>query len=1367
MEQTGIAGRLARSFIQSKLTPLIIVGSILLGAGAVLLLPREEEPQIIVPMIDVMVQMPGSSSKEVEERITKPMEKLLWEIPGVEYIYSTSSPGVSMAIVRFKIGEPEEDAIVRLNQKLYANLDLIPPGASSPLVKPRSIDDVPVIALTLSSLRYDHFTLRRIAAQITDQIKQVDDVSEVSIIGGQRRQVRVLLDDARMSSRNVAAATIVPMIQQANRQLTSGTFSAENHEAIVETGSFLTSSEDVGNVVIGVFNERPVFLRDVSTITDGPEQAGNYVLFGRGTGELQDETDSTDAGAIQPAVTIAVSKRKGTNAITVADHVIEKIDAQKGTFIPSDVTVTTTRNYGETAAEKSNELLLHMMIAIASVSALILLALGLREAGIVAIAIPVTLALTLTVFYLYGYTLNRITLFALIFSIGILVDDAIVVVENITRHYALPENRGKPIIDIAIHAVDEVGNPTILATFAVIAAILPMAFVSGLMGPYMRPIPIGASAAMIFSMLVAFVITPWASLRLLKSNATHEHGEEGVTTRLYRRVMTHIIKEPRYRYSFLAGVVILLLSSMSLVAFKLVKVKMLPFDNKSEFQVIIDMPEGSTLEQTAAVTRELGFYVSTVPEVVNYQMYVGTAAPYNFNGLVRHYFLRRGSNVADIQVNLLSKDDRDAQSHDIAKRVRPDLQRIAQRYGARIKVAEVPPGPPVLQTLVAEIYGPSYERQIEIADGVKDILDRTEGVVDVDWYVEDIQPKYSLEVDTEKAALNGIAAEQIAQTLRVALDGMDVGLVHMPNEKEDVVINLRLPRDERTSVADLQQIKVIGNRGNLVPVSELVNVKETRQDRSIYHKNLKPVVYVTADVAGVIESPVYAVLGLNDAIDAMKLSEGYSLERYVATQPFLTDKYSMKWDGEWHITYEVFRDLGLAFAVVMVLIYILVVGWFQSFKTPLTIMAAIPFSLVGILPAHALMGAFFTATSMIGFIAGAGIVVRNSIILVDFVELRIRSGMSLADAVVDAGAVRFRPMMLTAAAVIVGSSVMLFDPIFQGLAISLMAGEVASLLLSRMAVPVLFYISEKKAHSKETSHAKPNTILCAVDFSPLSAVALKYSELIARATGNQLTALHAFAGEPPPYFTESQIPELIAEEEMAEGAAEHALAKWVADNIRSDMPIKLLVSNTIPASAIIEESEASNAWLVAVGSQGRTGLQKLRFGSVAENVLTAINTPMLIAGKSVQTDSPESISTILVPTDLSAQSEAAVRFAVALADAANAKLLTIHVIPNDEADVDEERLRSRCEELMPTDIDITCPVVHIVKRGEVVAAITNEAIEKSVDLIVIGAEHHVFGDEAFGEKVRSIISSAHRPVVVVPASFSDQPLNSATAGEVI
>ncbi|HEU5361409.1 MAG TPA: efflux RND transporter permease subunit [Candidatus Deferrimicrobiaceae bacterium] len=1061
----GIAGKIASAFIDSRLTPLIVLASILLGVGAVLLLPREEEPQIIVPMIDVFVQMPGASAKEVEERVTKPMEKLLWEIPGVEYIYSTSSPGRSMAIVRFRVGEDEEKSIVRLNQKMFANFDLIPPGASPPLVKPRSIDDVPILALTLSSDRYDHYALRRVAAELHDQIKTIPDVSEVRIIGGRRRQVQVFLDPGRMASRGVAPETVVSMLASANRQLQSGSFSSGNREFLVETGGFLRTAEDVGRVVVGTAAGRPVYLRDAARIADGPEEPADYVLFGLGPAA------KGKPGGPAPAVTLSVAKRKGTNAIEIADKVIAKVNGIQGRTIPDGVRLTVTRNYGETAAEKSNELLLHMMIAILSVSVLIWFTLGFRESGIVATAIPVTLALTLAVFYLTGYTLNRVTLFALIFSIGILVDDAIVVVENIVRHYRLPENRGRPIAEIAVEAVDEVGNPTILATFTVIAAILPMAFVRGLMGPYMRPIPVGATAAMLFSLLVAFIVTPWASVRLLKREAGGEHGEEGWTTRLYRRSMDRLLHRPAWRYGFLLLVVGLLLGAVSLFAVKWVKVKMLPFDNKSEFQVVIDMPEGTTLEKTAAVTREIGSALSTVPEVENYQMYVGTSSPYNFNGLVRHYFLRQGPHEADIQVNLAGKGSRKAQSHDIAKRVRPVIRAVAERHGANVKVAEVPPGPPVLQTLVAEIYGPDYRGQIEVARQVREILEKTDGVVDVDWYAEDDQPKYRFAVDREKAALNGVSADQVAATLRLAVQGEEVGLLHQPREQEDVPILLRLPPAERSRVEVLRQIKVIGRQGNLVPLGEVARVEEETSEKSIFHKNLMPVVYVTADVAGKVESPVYAILGINKQLDELTMPGGYRLERYVASQPFTDERFSMKWDGEWHITYEVFRDLGLAFAAVLVLIYILVVGWFQSFRIPVTIMAAIPFSLVGIVPAHGLMGAFFTATSMIGFIAGAGIVVRNSIILVDFAELRLAQGMPLDQAVIEAGAVRFRPMLLTAAAVIVGASVILFDPIFQGLAISLMAGEVASLLLSRMTVPILYFVSESRKHPRESGAA--------------------------------------------------------------------------------------------------------------------------------------------------------------------------------------------------------------------------------------------------------------------------------------------------------
>jgi len=1072
-EKLGPAGKIAHFFINSKLTPLIIIASILLGIAAVIALPREEEPQIIVPMIDIFVQMPGAGAKEVEQRVTKPMEKLLWEIPGVEYVYSTSGPGMSMAIVRFYVGQNEEEACVRLQSKLMANMDRIPPNVTPPLIKARYIDDVPILALTFWGENMDHYTLRRVAAEVEDIVKREPNVSITQLIGGERRQVRVHLDPTRLAAFGLDAERVAGMLLAANQESAAGSFPSPAGQILIHTGGFLKDADEVGRVVLNTHQGRPVYLRDVAVIADGPQEPDQYVFFGTGpaAGEKKIDAGFLNRGVV-PAVTLTVAKRKGTNAITVAHKVLARMEDARGTVLPDNVQVTITRHYGETAKEKSDELLFHMMIAVVSVTILIWFTLGFRESGVVAFAIPVTLALTLAVFYLYGYTLNRITLFALIFSIGILVDDAIVVVENVVRHYHLEENRGRPRLRVAIEAVDEVGNPTILATLTVIAAILPMAFVGGLMGPYMRPIPVGASAAMVFSLIVAFIVTPWASLRLIRHEEKespaggHEHHSEDWATRLYRRVMEPLIHRPFWRWSFLLAVVAMLLAACALVAMGLVKVKMLPFDNKSEFQVILDMPEQATLETTAAAALEMGEYLKTVNEVVDYEIHVGTSGPFNFNGLVRHYYLRRGPHLADIQVNLAGKGQRRDQSHDIAKRVRPPLKSIADRYGARIKVAEVPPGPPVLSTLVAEIYGPDYDRQRELARKIMDIFEETAGVVDVDWYMEEEQPRFLLEVDAEKAALNGISVAQVASALTLNLSGRQVGLLHQPLEKEDVPIILRPTLASRAGIDRLKAIKLSSPAGSLVPLSELVTVQETDIDRSIYHKNLMPVVYVIGDVAGEKESPVYAILEMYKKIDALTLPEGYGIVQHTANVPDSDRKFSMKWDGEWHITYEVFRDLGIAFGVVLVLIFVLVVGWFQSFSTPFVIMVAIPFSLIGILPAHWLMNAFFTATSMIGFIAGAGIVVRNSIILVDFIELRVAQGMPLDLAVIDAGAVRFRPMMLTAAAVVVGASVILFDPIFQGLAISLMAGEVASLLFSRMTVPILYFLDKRW----ETTH---------------------------------------------------------------------------------------------------------------------------------------------------------------------------------------------------------------------------------------------------------------------------------------------------------
>jgi multidrug efflux pump subunit AcrB len=1058
----GIAGRLAHSFLNSKLTPLFIAASLALGIFSVVIIPREEEPQILVPMLDIATAMPGASPAEVEQRVTLPIEELVHQISGVEYVYSTSMPGQSLVIVRFLVGTPQEDALIKVYSKLYSNFDRMPPGVSQPIIKARSIDDVPILSLTLWGEHYNGYQLRAIADELQHSIQQVNDVSETAIIGGLPRTMRVVLSTTKLNAYGLSPMAIVGHLQAANASVQAGSFAENNSEIRVDAGNIFTRREDLEAVVVTVDHGRPVYLRDVAEqIIDGPADPSDYVLFG---------TSNASASAHQApkqysAVTITVAKRKGTNATDISNAVMKRVHGMQGVTIPTDVTITTTRNYGETAKAKSDELLEHLLLATLSVTLLVALFLGWRESGVVLLAIPVTLALTMSVFYLLGYTINRVTLIALIFSIGILVDDAIVVVENMVRHFRLPDNHGRPMSEVAVEAVAEVGNPTILATFAVIAAVLPMAFVRGLMGPYMRPIPVGASAAMLFSLMVAFVVSPWAALRLLGKHLQGakllEPETENWRTRIYRRVMTPLITSARNRFLFFAGVIVLLLISVALVPLGLVRVKMLPFDNKSELQVVINMPDGTPLEQTARVAQALGSELGLQPDVLNYQIYAGTSGPYNFNGLVRHYYMRRQSNQADIQVNLLPAKERNDQSHMIAKRLRPLLDSIGNQYGARIQVSEVPPGPPIVQTLVAEVYGPDLDGQTRVAQQIKTIFQQTAGVVDTDWYVEDPQPRLIMRVDEVKAAQHGIAVSDVAHALALALSGTQVGLMHDQAAREPVPAIVELDRADRSSEQGVESIRLPGADGSMVSLRELLIIENKTIEPSIYHKNLHRVVYVTGDVAGAEESPVYAILKMNKALDHLTLPAGYTLTRYNSAMPESTDHYSMKWDGEWQITIEVFRDMGLAFAAVLVLIYVLVVGWFRSFIVPLIIMAPIPLTLVGIMPAHAMLGAFFTATSMIGFIAGAGIIVRNSIILVDFIELRIRQGMPLAEAVIDAGATRFRPMLLTAAAVVVGASVILSDPIFQGLALSLIAGAVASTFLSWPTIPILYYMVHK------------------------------------------------------------------------------------------------------------------------------------------------------------------------------------------------------------------------------------------------------------------------------------------------------------------
>jgi multidrug efflux pump subunit AcrB len=1051
----GASGRIAQAFLDSKLTPLLVVASLLLGAFALLVTPREEEPQIKVPMIDVFLAMPGASAAEVERRLAGPVEKALYEIENVEYVYSTSQPSGGMVIVRFRVGSDPDQAVTRVHAKVAELIPGLPPGALPPAVAPRSIDDVPVLAYTLfpgGASPATPLELRQTAEELKAHLDRHPRVAQVTVLGGEQRVVAVKLDRDRMAGYHVSPLQVHQSLASLNWRLPAGAFSSLDSDIEVEVGSFFRSAEEVRSAVVGVYGGRPVYLRDVAEVADGPDEPASFVwIMARGK-----DAPGIDA----PAVTVAVAKKPGTNAVKLVEELDALVGELRGPVIAGNVQVKKTRDYGFTAGEKSSELIKHLWLATFAVVVLMAFALGRREAVVVLVAVPTTLALTLAASYLFGYTLNRVTLFALIFAIGILVDDAIVVVENIHRHYQLGWTDPRRA---TVYATDEVGNPTILATLAVVAALLPLAFVSGLMGPYMRPIPINASAAMLFSLLVAFVVSPWLTYRLFRRHAEHLRqagghagsSQESRFQKLYAGLMRRLLVSAWRRWALLGAVAVLLLASTALFPLRWVAVKMLPYDNKSELQVVVDMPEGSTLERTAAVARDLAGALQPLPEVTDLQVYVGTSAPFNFNGLVRHYFLRSGPSVADLQVNLLPKHERKTASHDFAKSVRDRLTPLCEAHGANCKVTEVPPGPPVLSTMVAEIYGPDLDRRLAIAGQVKTIFKETPGIVDVDWWVEDPGPRLELEIDRDKAIRAGVTPEVVVRTLRVALEGAEVGLLHDPHSRTAVPLVLRLDRGQRSSAEGLLATRVHGAGGALVPLSELVRITPSRRERFLYHKNLQPVTYVIGEVAGAAESPVYGILDMQDRVEALRLPVLFS------AMPEAGPGYSIKWDGEWQITYEVFRDMGIAFAAVLVLIYVLVVGWFRSFVTPLIIMAPIPLTLIGILPAHGLAGVFFTATSMIGFIALAGIIVRNSILLVDFINLELAAGERLEEAVVKAGVVRFRPIALTAAALVVGGLVILLDPIFQGLAVALISGVVISTALTLVVIPLLYFMYVK------------------------------------------------------------------------------------------------------------------------------------------------------------------------------------------------------------------------------------------------------------------------------------------------------------------
>ncbi len=1056
--KTEIAGRLADSFLTSKLTPLLLAAALGLGVYTISTLPSEEEPQIIVPLADIYLPMPGAEPEEIENRALIPLENVLSGIDGVEYVYSHAQPGFGLVTVRYEVGRDLEDSLIRLYAALMKYADRMPSSLVFPLVKTVSIDDVPFFSVTLTGDR-DHAELRRVAEETATAFEAVPDVRDVQVIGGQPREMRVELSLERMSELGVDPGTVVERLNAVNVSFEAGRYSAADRVVRVVGGAFLRTADDVAGVVLDVRDGRLVQVGDIARVTDGPAEVDSYTFHGR-PGE-----------ALRPMVSITVSKRPGADATEVGNRLEHTLDRLEGRVVPVDVEALVSRNYGETAREKVTTLKEHLGLAVIAVGIVIAVFMGWRSAVVVMLAVPITFALTLFVYQIFGYTLNRVTLFALIFVTGIVIDDSIIVAENMERHFRM---RDRPLRAAARAAVDEVGNPTILATLTVIAAVLPMLFVSGLMGPYMSPMPVGASIAMMFSLLVALIGTPWLAFRLL-GKAYQGEGEESQYVleetkiyRAYRRLMEPLLDKPARLVAVLGVVVLLLFATTGLFFTRAVLLKMLPFDDKNEMQVILDLPEGTTLETSAALALDLARGLDAVPEIADVQVYAGVAAPFNFNGMIRHYYLRRGNNVADIQVNLVDKSDRSAKSHDIAKAVRPIVDSVvaASGTGARAKIVEVPPGPPVLATLVAEVYGPNELTQRQVAEQVMLRFAEHPGVVDIDWSLIDPQEELRLSVDEEKAALAGVAKEQVVGALAVGLGGTVATYLSAPKERAPVPVRVRLPEEARSGADRIGALHVASRLGGMVPVGQLVETETATVPQPIDRKNGQRVVYVTADVAGAEESPVYAILDLQDRVAEIQLPSGASLGQLYTRQPRTVEQPVMKWDGEWQVTYEVFRDLGIAFAGALLLIYGLLVAWFGSFVTPLVMMTAIPLTLIGIAPGHLAFGAFFTATSMIGMIALAGIMVRNGILLIDYLEARLAAGTPLKQAVLEAGAVRTRPIALTAGTVIIGAIVILFDPIFEGLAVALITGSLASTPLTLVVVPGIYFLLRRERRAK-------------------------------------------------------------------------------------------------------------------------------------------------------------------------------------------------------------------------------------------------------------------------------------------------------------
>ncbi len=1058
----GFSGRIARAFQLSPLTPVLAIAALLLGLVAVMITPREEEPQIDVTMANVTVPFPGADVHDVENLVAYPLEQKLAEIEGVRHVYSVSRPGVAVMTVEFQVGVPRQAAIVRLYNQVFQNQGFVPPdlGVGQPLVRPMGIDDVPVLTLTLWSddPAQGPTQLAEVAHTLETELKRVPGTRDVYTIGAPERAVVVELDAAKLAAYGMAIGDLSNALKAANVVTQAGDRVTDGRDVPVTAGRFLADAAEVSGLVIGLKSGQPVFLSDVAKIHRGADLPSRYVWFGTPAGKAGPAIGNA------PAVTIAVAKKPGTNAADITTAIATQLHALQGVVIPAGVHVAVTRDYGQTATDKADKLIHKLIFATLSVVLLVLLALSWRAAVVVGSAVIITLALTLFASWSMGFTINRVSLFALIFSIGILVDDAIVVVENIHRHMALG---GRTLREAIPAAVSEVGGPTILATFTVIAALLPMAFVSGLMGPYMRPIPINASVGMLLSLAVALIVTPWLALKLLGHHHviettpkdTHE-ASGGRLHRLFRRLLLPFLdgdRAPRRRHWLFAAMGLLVLAAVGLVVVKAVVLKMLPFDNKSEFQVVVDMPEGSTLERTNRLLGELAQAVAKVPEVKDWQGYAGTAAPITFNGLVRQYYLRSGPGVGDLQVSLVDKHERSRQSHAIVLAVRPALAEIGARYGASVKLVEVPPGPPVIAPIVAEVYGPNYATVRKVALGLEQDFKANPDLVDIDTSVEADASREVLVVDRERAARLGLDQASIAQVLRTALSGDDATYLMDGHAKYAVPIRLRLSAGDQAAMSQLLALRVRAQGGALVPLSEVVSVQPANWEKAIYHKDLLPYAMVTGDDAGNTDSPLYGMFSLVGKLGHDKVA-GQLLQQHFIAPPTDTTRASVKWDGEWQITYETFRDMGLAYSVGLLLIYLLLVGQFKSYIVPLIIMAPIPLTVIGVMPGHALVGAQYTATSMIGMIALAGIIVRNSILLIDFINHALAAGQSLREAVINASAVRAKPIVLTGLAAMIGGGFIVDDPIFQGLAVSLIFGILISTALTLLVIPLLYYV---------------------------------------------------------------------------------------------------------------------------------------------------------------------------------------------------------------------------------------------------------------------------------------------------------------------